>query len=188
MCYDASWRLIEEHIDDDFDPGSGGTSAGHSDDRIAQNLWGIRYIDDAVMRRIDRVSEGDPGTYEGGWYYLTDVQFSVVALIRADAVVEEGVEYEPYGKALYHDPTNFTGDGKRHLWDFDSELHEVSIPSMPDGILYLARQWPPQVDRAISSRGISASITRQQGVLCCDKLANNTETSFCAHTKKISVN
>ncbi|MFN0134467.1 MAG: hypothetical protein ACKVW3_18290, partial [Phycisphaerales bacterium] len=42
MYYSAAWQLLEERIDED---GAAG------DDRIAQEVWGIRYIDDPILRR-----------------------------------------------------------------------------------------------------------------------------------------
>ncbi|MBX3322569.1 MAG: hypothetical protein KF757_06220 [Phycisphaeraceae bacterium] len=50
--YSAAWQVLEEHVDEDF-----GTSAGT--DRIVQQVWGVRYIDDAVLRRLDRNADGD---------------------------------------------------------------------------------------------------------------------------------
>jgi hypothetical protein len=37
--YDASWRIVEEQIDDDYVNNPG-------DNRRAEELWGVRYIDD----------------------------------------------------------------------------------------------------------------------------------------------
>lgn len=121
MYYNASWQLVEEHIDDAFTPTSG--SSGHSDNRVSQNFWGLRYIDDMILRRIDDVGTGAGGSYEGRWFYLTDVQFSVRSLVRANGVVEENIDYDPYGKATYHDPSDFDGDGVANSSDFFAFLN-----------------------------------------------------------------
>lgn len=56
--------------------------------RRFQNLWGARYIDDAVLRRLDN---GSDGTEDGRWYYLTDAQFSVRAVLDGTGKLTERV-------------------------------------------------------------------------------------------------
>jgi len=52
------------------------------DDRIAQQFWGIRYIDDAVARRLDTNADGDyTDLGHATYFHITDVQFSSVAMI-----------------------------------------------------------------------------------------------------------
>lgn len=48
--YSAGWQMLEEHVDTDLDDDT---------DRIGQQFWGVRYIDDAVARRVDRDGDGD---------------------------------------------------------------------------------------------------------------------------------
>ncbi|MCB9845315.1 MAG: hypothetical protein H6811_04945 [Phycisphaeraceae bacterium] len=103
MYYSAAWQLIEEHIDDDedLDP-----------DRIAQQFWGLRYIDDAVCRRIDADADGeydDPG--DATFFHITDVQFSSVAMIDDAANLVERVVYDAYGRARHQWPLDVDGDG-----------------------------------------------------------------------------
>ncbi len=83
--YSASWQLLEEHIDDD-DSGSM--------DRVGQQVWGVRYIDDAVSRRMDLDADGD---YEAVYAYLTDALFSVRAVLNSDASIIEYLDYSAYG-------------------------------------------------------------------------------------------
>jgi len=102
--YDPQWRLLEERINDDSD-------AGSTIDRRAQQVWGLRYIDDAVMRREDGTANGSyANTSDGEWYYATDVLFSVVAVLGDTAGLQERVEYTPYGTALHHWHGDFDGD------------------------------------------------------------------------------
>ncbi len=71
--YSSDWRMIEEHVDADDDGDV---------DRVAQQFWGVRYIDDAVARRIDRDADGDWTTSPSdNFYYLTDVMFGVRAVV-----------------------------------------------------------------------------------------------------------
>jgi len=51
LFYNANWQLLQENIDADYlnNPGT---------NRIAQQIWGVRYIDDPLIRRIDRDADG----------------------------------------------------------------------------------------------------------------------------------
>lgn len=101
FIYDASWRIAEEHIDVDFD-----TDAGT--DWISQQFWGLRYIDDAVAKRVDRDMDGVWTDAESTtWYQITDRQFSVGAVLDSDMNLWERVDYDAYGNARHR----FDGDG-----------------------------------------------------------------------------
>ncbi|MBL1218424.1 MAG: hypothetical protein D8M59_13145 [Planctomycetes bacterium] len=106
MYYSANWQLLEGHIDGDYVSSPGV-------DAIAQQVWGLRYIDDAVMKRIDGNADGDYGDEEdkGPFYYLTDAQFSTIAMVDETAVLIERVEYNAYGLARHHWPNDLDGDG-----------------------------------------------------------------------------
>ncbi len=45
MLYDAGWRMVEERVDTDLDDDA---------DYVSQQFWGMRYVDDAVAKRINR--------------------------------------------------------------------------------------------------------------------------------------
>ena len=76
MYYSADWQILEERVDDAW----GGS--GHTDDRIVQNVYGVRYLDDLVVRRIDAGdgSGGGGGAPDGDFidagdstrFHLTD--------------------------------------------------------------------------------------------------------------------
>jgi RHS repeat-associated protein len=101
---------------------------------------GVRYIDDAVMRQVsaaftdtpaagefppilsvswDDAIDEEEGRTAKRWWYLTDVQFSVVGLIDPTwgSMVTERVEYSPYGVPLYQPATDFDGDGDVDVGD-----------------------------------------------------------------------
>ena len=107
FTYDASWRIAEELIDDDFD-----ADPGDGPDRRVQSIWGNRYIDDLILRRIDDDLDGD---YDHDWYHLTDVQFSTVAVIAPrtsqNARIHERLTYDAYGRARHHWGHDVDGDG-----------------------------------------------------------------------------
>lgn len=116
MYYSADWQLLEERIDDDW-PGDEGTS---TIDRVAQQVWGLAGIDEPILRREDRPFSETPGQpepparaadgiFDQTWYYLTDHQGSVIALIDDEAPlpysparVVNRASYEPHGSARFH--------------------------------------------------------------------------------------
>ncbi len=102
MYYSANWQLLEERIDRSW-------TSGFTEDERAQTFWGKRYIDDAVARRRDRDVNG---TYDNNFFYVTDAQFSAVAMVSAsNARVVERATYDAYGKARHHFGGDVTGDG-----------------------------------------------------------------------------
>ena len=102
LSYDASWRLVEEQVDDGWASGGGGITA----DRTLEQFWGLRYIDDPILRR------GAPETV-GGYWHITDVQFGTMAQLDNpdnNAKPYERVWYTPYGQARHTWGQDFNGD------------------------------------------------------------------------------
>ncbi len=104
--YDGAWRLLEEHVDPD--------PTVANDHTINQYFWGARYIDDAVMRRqLDATGTLISGTTH---YYITDRQFSVVALMSestsGNANLLERVSYTAYGEPRQSPLGDVDGDGE----------------------------------------------------------------------------
>jgi RHS repeat-associated protein len=117
--YDASWRMVEERVDADNDGDS---------DWISQQFWGLRYIDDAIAKRVyrepDEVADVDAedtvswtGSDTTDWLQLSDTQFSVSAVLRSDAVLYERVYYDAYGNADHRFAGDATGDGTVDFFD-----------------------------------------------------------------------
>ena len=50
----------------------------------SQQFWGGRYIDDAVAKRIDRDNDQLWADAASKYHYLTDVMFSVRALVNGE--------------------------------------------------------------------------------------------------------
>ncbi len=101
MYYSANWQLLEERIDRSW-------TSGFSEDERAQTFWGKRYIDDAVARRRDRDANG---TCDDSFFYVTDAQFSTVAMAKPNGGIVERITYDSYGKARHHFGADVTGDG-----------------------------------------------------------------------------
>jgi RHS repeat-associated protein len=117
--------VIEERVDENY-------TGTLSIDRAMQNIWGARYIDDLVARRKDanyNHSYGDSG--DGTWYACTDVQFSVVALLKSTGALAERVSYDPYGVATYRYPDDVNGDGS--VTSADRTLVNGLIPTSIGG-------------------------------------------------------
>lgn len=112
--YNASWQIVEEHVDTDND----GTV-----DWKEQQFWGARYIDDAIAKRVDRDLDAIEGPWinpdSSDWYQLSDTQFSVAAVLDEDGEVYERVFYDAYGKAEHRFPGD--KDDSKHI-DFTTEL------------------------------------------------------------------
>src|SRR5690606_21594962 len=75
------WQVLEERVDS-------------STDAERQFLWGLRYVDDLVLR--DRDTDGN-GTLDERLYALSDALFNVVALTDDTGGVKERFAYQPYG-------------------------------------------------------------------------------------------
>ncbi len=101
MYYSANWQLLEERIDRSW-------TSGFTEDERAQTFWGKRYIDDAVGRRRDRDANG---TWDDSFFYVTDAQFSTVAMAKPNGGIVERTTYDSYGKARHHFGADVTGDG-----------------------------------------------------------------------------
>jgi len=94
-------------------------------DRVAIQVWGTRYIDDAAIRGVspDLTNDGSGLTLEKSRDYATDALFSTVALLDSDGDLLERVRYTPYGEARHWKAADLDGDGdvdnddKDILWD-----------------------------------------------------------------------
>ena len=71
LYYDASWRLLEEHITTSYLDLNDPMGLSHFDKAMAtQYVWGNRHIDDAIMKRMDTDNDG---TWDETFFYATDV-------------------------------------------------------------------------------------------------------------------
>ncbi|MDX1969449.1 MAG: RHS repeat-associated core domain-containing protein [Planctomycetaceae bacterium] len=87
--YTDGWRDVEERL---------GTNPDTADpDR--QFVWGLRYIDDLVLR--DR---SDAGTLDERLYACQDANWNVTAVVDDAGDVQERYEYDPYGNLTVLSP------------------------------------------------------------------------------------
>ncbi|MEL6328025.1 MAG: RHS repeat-associated core domain-containing protein [Planctomycetota bacterium] len=111
--YLPSWQLAEEHIDE-IDPSGPSDGYDGTVDRVSQQFWGQRYIDDAVAKRLMDTADsqsGDGFETVGGdvFFYITDAQFSVRALATDDGLVTRRVDYTSYGTARQRPSSDIAG-------------------------------------------------------------------------------
>jgi len=116
MLFDASWRMIEERIDIDTAVNSDSEGEAYDDeDWVSQQFWGLRYIDDALAKRINRDTSDPDGWVSNDdvtfWYQITDAQFSVCAILNADGLLYERIDYDAYGNARHRPAGDAYGDG-----------------------------------------------------------------------------
>jgi len=116
--YSAAWQAVEERV---------GTSSSAN----RQFVWGLRYIDDLLVR--DRDATGG-GTLNERFYALQDPNWNVTALADITGIVQERNAYDGYGAptvltpafavrgaSLYDWETLYAG----YRWDADSLLYQV---------------------------------------------------------------
>lgn len=120
LYYSAGWQLLEEQIDN--------TSPydGASTDRVVQNVWGMRYIDDLVMQRQNNNVASDGGSPDytdtgdrTSDYALSDLQFSVVALVAGDGTLVQRLSYDAFGEARHQPARDINGDGAVDATDWN---------------------------------------------------------------------
>jgi len=90
IYYTSSWQALEERL------GSSPDSA----DPAQQYVWGIRYIDDLVLRDRD-TSEPPDGTLNERLYYTSDTRFNLTALVSTVGTALERYEYDAYGTPVF---------------------------------------------------------------------------------------
>ncbi len=119
--YSAGWQMVEEHVDSDLGTNSDSTGGSDDDaDRVSQQVWGARYIDDAVAKRITEDSASR-------WYfYLTDAMFSVRALTDSTGFVQERIDYTPYGVAQHRYSADVNDDGALSYFDVAAMVNNVT--------------------------------------------------------------
>ncbi|MDE2498526.1 MAG: hypothetical protein KGK35_11920, partial [Xanthomonadaceae bacterium] len=116
----ARWQVIEERV---------GTSTAAQ----RQFVWGLRYIDDLVVRDRDATGSGS-GTLDERLYGLQDPNWNMVAIVGSTGAVQERFSYDAYGAptfltggfatrtaSLFAWETLYAG----HRFDSDSRLYAV---------------------------------------------------------------
>jgi RHS repeat-associated protein len=118
IYYGAGWQVLEEHVD----TGMEGTY-----DSLTQNVWGLRYIDELVLRRTNANWNGGTDSdftdsTDTEWeQYLHDHQFSVVAGVNRVGTLTFRVAYDAYGEARHSWARDIDGDG-----DVDGDDYNIA--------------------------------------------------------------
>ena len=116
--YTEGWQSIEERL-------------GTSTTPEQQHVWGLRYIDDLVVR--DRDTD-DNGTLDERLYAMQDANWNVTAVADEAGAVQERYEYNPYGATITLSPafavratSNFSWETTycEYRWDTATGLFAV---------------------------------------------------------------
>jgi RHS repeat-associated protein len=99
--YTNGWQSIEERVDISTDP-------------ERQHIWGLRYIDDLVLR--DRDTTGN-GTLDERLYCLQDANWNVTAVTDENGDVQERYAYSAYGVPSFLSPTFAARNSSNFNWD-----------------------------------------------------------------------
>ena len=116
--YNTSWQLLEERLE------SGGEISAYAN---RQNLWGLRYIDDLILR--DRDTNAD-GTLDERLYCLQDPNWNVIAIAGTDGAVVERYSYTAYGTPTFLTSTFTARDPNTSSYSWST--------------LYTSRQYDPE--------------------------------------------
>ena len=83
--YTSAWQVLEERVDSSTSPNR-------------QFVWGLRYIDDCILR--DRDTSGD-GVLDERLYALQDGNWNVTAVCDESGDVQERYAYTAYGEPVF---------------------------------------------------------------------------------------
>jgi RHS repeat-associated protein len=118
LFYSSEWQVLEERV-------------GASNSAERQFVWGVRYLDDLILR--DRASIGS-GPLNERLFGMQDPNWNLTAFSDTSGTVQERYGYDTYGNAtvlspgfvvrpatLYDWETRYSG----YRWDAESGLYQV---------------------------------------------------------------
>ena len=97
--YTDAWQCVEERL-------------GSSTTPDRQFVWGLRYIDDLILR--DR-SVG--GTLDERLYGCQDANWNLTAVVDDAGAVQERYEYDPYGDVMFLSPSFSARSASSYDWE-----------------------------------------------------------------------
>jgi RHS repeat-associated protein len=127
--YSGAWQVLAEEVRR-WTPGSSALPTN----TLEHQFWGLRNVDEAILRRIDRNGNGltdDPPNasaspaFAGDTQYnqLVDSNMSVVGHVDAlTGELRQRMSYDLYGRMRLHLNADFNGDGRvdeDDLWQFN---------------------------------------------------------------------
>ncbi|TWT56002.1 RHS repeat-associated core domain-containing protein [Allorhodopirellula solitaria] len=107
-----AWQCVEEHVDTSNTP-------------RRQYVWGMRYIDDLVLRDRDISPSG--GILGERMFYLADANWNTTAIVSDSGSVQERYEYDPYG----------------NLGVFEANFAPRAVSTYGVHYTYTSREWTP---------------------------------------------
>ncbi|MFO0060308.1 MAG: RHS repeat domain-containing protein, partial [Planctomyces sp.] len=96
----SKWQVVEERV---------GTSTSAN----RQFVWGLRYIDDLILR--DRDTDGN-GTLDERLYSLQDANWNVTGLVNTSGVIQQRFVYTAYGLPVFLS-SSFTAGSNTAAWE-----------------------------------------------------------------------
>ncbi len=96
----GKWQVVEERV---------GTSTSAN----RQFVWGLRYIDDLILR--DRDTDGN-GTLDERLYSLQDANWNVTGLVNSSGVMQQRFVYTAYGLPVFLN-SSFTSGSNTVGWE-----------------------------------------------------------------------
>jgi len=96
----SKWQVVEERV---------GTSTSAN----RQFVWGLRYIDDLILR--DRDTDGN-GTLDERLYSLQDANWNVTGLVNTSGVIQQRFVYTAYGLPVFLS-SSFTSGSNTAAWE-----------------------------------------------------------------------
>jgi RHS repeat-associated protein len=97
----SKWQVIEERV-------------GSSTDAERQFVWGLRYIDDLVLR--DRDTDAN-GSLDERLYAMQDGNWNVTAITNASGTVQERYAYAAYGSPIFLDASFGARGASSYAWE-----------------------------------------------------------------------
>jgi RHS repeat-associated protein len=100
LYYSAAWQVLEERVNGQVQ---------------AQNVWGIAYVDELVLR--DQSSQGN-GVLDQRLYVQQDANWNVTALVNTSGAVVERYAYLPYGAVMVLAPDFSSRGASSYGWRY----------------------------------------------------------------------
>jgi RHS repeat-associated protein len=115
--YSDQWQVLEERVHPHPTSYSSSSSSSSGAEGVAQRqfVWGLRYVDDLVLR--DRDSDNN-GSLNERIYALQDDNWNVVALCSTTGIIAERYAYTPYGESQVLTPEFANRNPSSYNWEY----------------------------------------------------------------------
>ena len=107
VYYDESWRAVQVLLRA-YDTGTSSWADPHEQEDL---FWGARGPNDLVHRTVLDIDDPEEPVRTKERWVITDLQFSVMAVVDQAGAIVERVSYGPYGDPRHHPHADLNGDG-----------------------------------------------------------------------------